>query len=208
MRDALVFDYDGVIADTEPLHWKSWAELLSRYGIGLGWEDYCAFGRGISDGDIYAYYRQRAPLPGEEEFAELIVERKRLVRAWSLSKSPISAETVDLLYTLGAYRVGLVTSSDRAEVEPVLRAAGIEDRFNAMVFGGEAREAKPSPAPYQLIAERLGIETGVALEDSEPGLESARAAGFEVIKIEKTSDVPQAVTEWLRRSQRGGFRSS
>ena len=107
-----------------------------------------------------------------------------MVREWSLAESPIPRETVELLRTLDEYRVGLVTSSERTDVEPVLRAAQIHSRFDAMVFGGEPAEPKPSPAPYLLIAERLGVKTGIAFEDSEPGLASARAAGFRAVKID------------------------
>ena len=53
LRETLVFDYDGVIADTEPLHWKSWAVLLARYGIQLGWEEYCRIGQGVSDAKLF-----------------------------------------------------------------------------------------------------------------------------------------------------------
>ncbi|MGA8510279.1 MAG: HAD hydrolase-like protein, partial [Candidatus Sulfotelmatobacter sp.] len=45
----LVFDFDGVLADTESLHWKAWAILLASHGISLSWEDYCRFGRGVKD---------------------------------------------------------------------------------------------------------------------------------------------------------------
>ena len=60
-RQALVFDYDGVIADTEPLHWKSWAALLARYGIQLGWEEYCRIGQGVSDAELFRYFGAQMP---------------------------------------------------------------------------------------------------------------------------------------------------
>ena len=103
-----------------------------------------------------------------------------------------------MLRSLGNYRLGLVTSSDRADVEPVLRAAQIRDRFDAMIFGGDAARPKPSPAPYLLIADRLGVKTGIAFEDSKPGLESARAAGFRTVKIERAADLSKIVELTLR----------
>src|ERR1700761_1519777 len=166
MHDALVFDYDGVLADTEPLHWKSWAALLARYGIELGWDEYCAVGRGVSDTRIYQTMQTRAPLPDPAEFSRLNLERKRMVREWSLEQQLISPATIDLLKTLNGRRVGLVTSSERMEVEPVLQAAHIPGRFAAMVFGEDVTRHKPAPDPYLLIAQKLKIETGVAFEDS------------------------------------------
>ena len=196
--EALVFDYDGVIADTEPLHWRSWAALLSQYGIQLGWEEYCTVGKGVSDEHIFEHFSKTIALPDAAELSRRIRERKRMVREWSLDESPIPQETVALLNTLGAYRVGLVTSSDQTEVEPVLRAAEIYARFDAMVFGGEPDAPKPSPAPYLLIAQRLGVKTGIAFEDSEPGLESARTAGFKAVKIERPSELSEIVARSLR----------
>jgi len=197
-RAALVFDYDGVIADTEPLHWRSWAFLLSRYGIQLGWEEYCRIGQGVSDAELFAHFGAQMPRLDVEEILSLNRERKRMVREWSLAESPIPSETVVLLESLGDYCVGLVTSSEQAEVEPVLRAAQIYSKFDAMVFGGEASKSKPSPAPYLLIAERLGVKTGIAFEDSEPGLASARAAGFTAFKISRPVDLTKIVAQSLR----------
>jgi HAD superfamily hydrolase (TIGR01509 family) len=197
-REALVFDYDGVIADTEPLHWKSWAALLARYGIELGWEEYCRVGQGVSDTELFEHFGTQMRPADAEEFFRQNRERKQMVREWSLAESPISLETVALLKALGEYRVGLVTSSEQPDVEPVLRAAQVYDLFDGMVFGGEPSAPKPSPAPYLLVAERLGVRAGIAFEDSEPGLESARAAGFNAIKIERPCDLPKIVARLLR----------
>jgi beta-phosphoglucomutase len=190
---ALVFDYDGVIADTEPLHWKSWAVLLSRFGIALEWDEYCRIGQGVSDMQIYNHFRPRMQGVNDRAFEEQNRERKRAVRELSLKENPIAPETVAMLNSLDGYRLGLVTSSEQAEVEPTLRAAGIYEKFDAMVFGGEADLPKPSPAPYLLIAEKLRVRTGLAFEDSEPGLESARAAGFKAIKIVRARDLSKIV---------------
>jgi beta-phosphoglucomutase len=198
LREALVFDYDGVIADTEPLHWKSWAALLSRYGIQLGWEEYCRIGQGVSDAKIFEHFGAQMRSADADEFSRQNGERKQMVREWSLADSPIPRETVELLRALGDYRVGLVTSSEQTEVEPVLRAAQVYDRFDGLVFGGESVAPKPSPAPYLLIAERLGVKTGIAFEDSEPGLASARAAGFRAVKIARPGDLANNVALSLR----------
>jgi HAD superfamily hydrolase (TIGR01509 family) len=194
---ALVFDYDGVLADTEPLHWKSWAALLARYEIPFTWEDYCRFGRGVEDTRICEAFENRLPASARGELARQNLDRKRMVCAWSLETPPIPKETVELLGALGEYRIGLVTSSKRTEVEPVLKASAIYERFNAMVFGEDVAAHKPAPDPYLLIAQRLGVPTGIAFEDSEPGIESARAAGFKVVKVEHTHDLARIVNRHL-----------
>jgi len=197
LRGALVFDYDGVIADTEPLHWKSWAALLATYSYQLGWEEYCGLGCGVDDAQIYEALRSRATLPDEDEFLRRNIERKRMVREWSLEEIPIPRETIALFHALAGHPIGLVTTSKRAEVEPVLRAAHIYDQFDALVFGEDVSTPKPAPDPYLLVAQRLGVPTGIAFEDSEPGLESARAAGFRVVKIDEPRDLAGIVAQIL-----------
>lgn len=197
-RVALVFDYDGVIADTEPLHWKSWAVLLLRHDIVLGWEEYCRIGKGVSDACIFEHFRAQMPHVDSAAFAMQNRVRQLRVLELSLNESPIAHETVSMLRSLEGHRIGLVTSSERAVVEPVLRAAKIDERFEAMVFAGEAALWKPSPAPYQLVAKRLAVQTGIAFEDSEAGLESARAAGFQAVRIDRPSDLAKIVKRTLR----------
>jgi beta-phosphoglucomutase len=197
MREALVFDYDGVLADTERLHWKSWAALLLRYNIQLTWEEYCRVGRGIDDAQMCDTIRKRAALPAMAELLRPNIERKQIVCDWSLAEVPIPQQTIQLMMTLGAYRVGLVTSSERSEVEPILRAAGIFDKFDATVFGDEVAARKPAPDPYLMIAQKLGVATGIAFEDSDPGVASAVAAGFKVFRVEQPQELAQLVARFL-----------
>jgi len=198
MPKALVFDYDGVLADTERLHWKSWAEMLLPYDLRLTWEDYRRLWQGVSDAQLLALILKSAPHLPVEEFKQQNLERRRKVCQWSLAESPIPAETIRLLASLSGYRIGLVTSSERADVEPVLRASGIYEKFDALVFGCDAPVNKPAPDPYLLMAKKLGVSTGIAFEDSESGLESAHAAGFKAVRIEQPQELAQVVARTLR----------
>ncbi len=192
----LAFDYDGVIADTEGLHWKSWAELLSKYGLIYSWDDYCQFGRGVDDRRICEVMAGRVSGLKAAELLERNLARKDLVRTWSMESNPISPETVKMLAALSAYPLGLVTSSCRREVEPILHAAGIHELFADRVFGEDVIATKPAPDPYLLIASKLG-EAGIAFEDSQAGMESARAAGFTVVMVEHPSNLPRLVEQTL-----------
>jgi len=191
--EALIFDYDSVLADTEPLHWKSWARMLLPYGIQLTWEQYCACGRGVEDLQICALIKKMWPQVNATELLDRNLERKQMVREWSLAEPPIPEETVKLLANLRAYRIGLVTSSERSSVAPVLKACRIFDRFDAFVFGEDVTTPKPSPEPYLLIKQRLGIHTGIVFEDSAPGVESALAAGFSVVKVENPQKLAKLI---------------
>lgn len=198
MNDTLIFDYDGVLADTEPLHWKSWAALLLPFDFHLTWEEYGRIWRGFADDQIFRSVVKTTPQLNMEKLARLNEERKRDVRALSLAESPIPKKTIELLATLMEYRIGMVTSSERSYVEPVLRASGIYDRFDAIVFGDDVPRHKPAPDPYLLIAKKLGISTGIAFEDSDSGMESARSAGFKAVRIEQPGELAQVVKQLLR----------
>jgi beta-phosphoglucomutase len=194
---ALIFDYDGVLADTERLHWRSWAELLAPYGIQFTLANYCSIGLGINDLEMCRSIQKLGIPIDEAELLQKNLERKRRVRAWSLAEPPIPKETVAMLATLSAYQIGLVTSSEKSDVEPVIRACGIYEVFDAFVFGEETTAQKPAPDPYLLIAQKLGVNTGTAFEDSQPGLESAAAAGFEVVAVGEPRELSQIVARYM-----------
>ena len=199
MTDALVFDYDGVIADTEPLHWRSWATLLSRYDIPFSWEEYRGEWRGVSNAQMFEAFRKRLPLSDIAELLRQNDQRKCLVCQWSLAEIPIPQATIETLSTPDAYCIGLVTSSERPDVEPLLRASEIYEYF-VLVFGEDVAAHKPAPDPYLLIAQKLDVSTGIAFVDSESGVESALATGFKVVRVEQPTELAQIVARSLRQS--------
>jgi HAD superfamily hydrolase (TIGR01509 family) len=199
----LVFDFDGVLADTEPLHWRSWAELLARHGESLLWEEYCLVGRGFRDEEMIENL-DRLDSGVRRALHCAIGERQEMVRRWCQTQSPISPASAQMITSLTGCLLGLVTSSDREDVEPLLKAAGIHECFAGCVYGGEARRAKPDPEPYRLIGKKLGVDTGFALEDSDAGIRSATAAGFKAIRVQEPADLPSIVTTLLETSRTDG----
>lgn len=197
---ALVFDFDGVLADTEPLHWMTWAEVLARYGIEFSWVEYGRIGCGVDDAQIWATFADRVPVLNADAWARLTEERNQMVLARSLEKNPIALETVELLNSLGAHRLGMVTNSRRVEVEPVLRAAGLYERFEALVFREDVEAPKPAPDPYLRAAARLGVTTGIAFEDSATGFASALAAGFQPVRVPCPGDLVEIVKRYVGNS--------
>lgn len=196
--EGLVFDFDGVIANTEPLYWRAWRELLEPYTVVFDWDDYCRIGRGIRDEKMLESLAAIVGDPGAmAQIERRIPERKEMVRKWKLENPPIAQETVQLLKSLNNWTLGLVTSSDHADIESLLHNAGIADCFDACVFGEEITSHKPDPAPYLLIRKKLGISGGVAFEDSDAGLLSAAGAGFQTIRVSSPDDLPRLVRELL-----------
>jgi HAD superfamily hydrolase (TIGR01509 family) len=120
-------------------------------------------------------------------------ERREMVRQWKLDQPPIADATVQVLKSLEGRRLGLVTSSDGVDIEPMLHRAGIAGCFEACVFGEEITSHKPDPAPYLLIRRKLGIDGGIAFEDSEVGLLSAMSAGFKTVLVSSPDELPELV---------------
>jgi HAD superfamily hydrolase (TIGR01509 family) len=196
--DALVFDFDGVIADTEPMYWRAWRELLIDYDLPFAWADYCRMGRGIRDEAILVSLA--AMVPDAEVMTRIrkrIPECAEKVRSWMQDQPPISDATVLLLNSLEGRTLGLVTTSNRLDVEALLRRKGIAGCFKACVFGEEVTRHKPDPAPYLLIRKKLGVRGGVVFEDSEVGLLSAAKAGFKCIRVSTPGDLTKLVCNAL-----------
>jgi HAD superfamily hydrolase (TIGR01509 family) len=203
--DALLFDFDGVLADTEPIHYACWREILQPYGIQLDWDFYQTQCIGVSDRlMIHTLAAERnPPIPFEEIWPEY--ERKQLMfRARLESTPPFLAETVEMVRSLSVrYKLAVVSSSGRAEVEPPLERAGFRHCFETLICGREVPNLKPAPDPYLKAAEILGARRPLVIEDSESGLASARAAGFEVLRVSSASVVAAEVLAYVGRGQLG-----
>lgn len=195
--DAILFDFDGVLADTEPLHYQCWREIIAPYGIDLAWETYSAAFIGIPDDLMLAEFCKAATPPVELQtlIAQYPIKRKRF-RELVLRDLPFFPGCREFLDSLAVSKLAVVTSSGRTEIEPALARAGLLDCFETLVFGGDVRDQKPAPEPYLLAASRLKAQCPLVVEDSEAGVQSAQAAGFDVIRVKSSAEVPAAV---LRR---------
>jgi beta-phosphoglucomutase len=194
--DSILFDFDGVLADSEGVHFDCWTEILTPLGIPLTWEVYCAQCIGITDrAMLEVLARQKDPPYDVEDLWQYYPKKKALFREKALAHPPIPDATRTLLHELSAYQLAVVSSSGRAEVEPVLERAGIRDCFATIVTGDDVKNRKPHPEPYLLAAERLRATLPLVVEDSEPGAASGLAAGFAVLRISS----PYELTTALRR---------
>jgi beta-phosphoglucomutase len=192
--DAILFDFDGVLADTEPVHFACWREILAPFGVDLDWDTYRTRGMGLPDLALLASLGSlaRPPVSPEILAAKLPEKRKRFVEL-ALQRRPLSDAMVGFLKSLSAYKLALVTSSNRAEIEPLLEDAGVLACFKTLVCGREAPHPKPAPDPYLMAARLLAARRPLVVEDSAAGLESARAAGFDYLEIKSATQTPQAV---------------
>jgi len=199
--DAILFDFDGVLADSEPVHFACWSDVLQPVGIQIHWPQYQKYCIGLHDGDVIEYLAKLAEPPLPTAYLWEMYEQKKELFVGRMKQSPpFSADLVELLKSLQGYGLAVVTSSDRGEVEPVLEAGKIRDLFGTLVFAGDVTERKPSPEPYLLAAERLAARRPLVVEDSDAGVASGLAAGFEVLRVPSAERAPLLVRRRLPAS--------
>ncbi len=197
--EAIFFDFDGVLLDSEPVHCECWKEALEPLGVPVTWAVYAAQCVGSADRDMMRIFANLCDPPADP--AKLWQEhprKKRLFEERMAVDPPFAPGIVDFFRNLAPKnRHGVVSSSARAEIEPLLENVGVRPYLNTMVCGDDVQHHKPSPEPYLLAATRLGVRHALVVEDSQPGMASARAAGFEVIRITDPALMMERVRERL-----------
>lgn len=202
--EAILFDFDGVLADTEPLHFESWAEALEPIGIALDWQTFEKHCIGIPDRQVAEFFRGLVDPPAgyEAVWARHSVKRE-LFLAKLKRRPPYLPEVPAFIKSLTGYKLGVVSASSRVEIEPALEAAGIRRCFEVVIGTDDVERTKPAPDPYLLAVRRLGVEWALAVEDSEAGVASATAAGLDVLHIPRPADMPGLLLKKLRRAASG-----
>lgn len=189
--EAILFDFDGVLADTEPLHWECWSEVIRPLGMSLSWQNYQEHCIGISDREFLETLGRVSVPPHEiDELWPLYPKKKQMLADRACTGRLISIEIKQLLKELSAYQLAVVTSSATAEIRSILQAEDILSLFQTCVYGDQVQNLKPNPEPYLTAMQRLGVTRAIVLEDSGPGIQSGKAAGCEVLEIRHPSEVP------------------
>lgn len=201
--DALLFDFDGVLADTEKVHYQCWSEILRPFGIVVSWEVYLRECVGISDRVMVQRLAANGTPPIDWEVIWAEYPRKQaFFRAHLEASPPFLDDTLALVRDAAAtHKLAVVSSSGRTEVEPPIVRIGIRDCFQVLVCGKEAPNLKPSPDPYLMAARLLGATAPLVIEDSDAGIASGVAAGFETLRVTTPESVAAAVRARLSSAQ-------
>ncbi len=200
---AIVFDFDGVIANSEPLHFTAFKQALDGDGIELTAADYYAHYLGYDDVGVFqAIGRDRGLPMSAARVAEMVTRKGDRLQALLAAGSVLFPGAIEFIrQAADTVPIAIASGALRHEIDEILDAAGIALLFKAIVASGDTPESKPSPAPYQLAFEQLRAETGealdprriVAIEDSRWGLESARGAGLRCVGV--TNSYPARALE-------------
>lgn len=181
--EAVVFDCDGVVVDSEGLAWRAWADVLARYGIAVAEADVEALTGGTQQG-VYEAFATRGNLPPAGDVITTVDEltRQRIPRELGAFEDAVKA--IRALRQCGV-PLGLATSSGRARLDAMLAAVGLLDAFSVTTAGDEVMHGKPAPDIYEVTARRLDAEPRrcVAIEDTGTGVAAAKAADMRVLGV-------------------------
>src|SRR6266550_6558491 len=190
--DAVVFDLDGVIIDSEEL-WNEVREALAHERGGRWSAQAQADMMGMSSTEWSRYLHDVVglPEPPEEINREVV---SRMLASYS-ERLPLVDGAVDAVQRHAAYwRLGVASSSNRALIDRVLEVSGLAPYLEVTVSSEEVAQGKPAPDVYLEAAQRLGVEAArsVAIEDSASGIRSADAAGMRIVAIPNRAFPPPA----------------
>lgn len=190
---AMVFDFDGLLMDTESTSMQSWQYEWRQHGLELDLSTFWVnHGGDVSD----ERYRQLAAAVGpsydrDVSHARRVAYRDDLIRGLGL-RPGLEAWLGDA--RAGGFQLAVASSSPRRWVLTLLAGIGKQGYFDTFACGDEVTLPKPSPQVYQLALERLGVAAGqaVAVEDSAHGAVAARAAGLRCIAIPNAHAAPDS----------------
>jgi HAD superfamily hydrolase (TIGR01509 family) len=188
---AAVFDFDGLLVDSEPAWARSEERLLARHGHAYTEEDRReTVGRSIDQS--IAAYAARLGLPSDQVPA-LRAELVALARSEYVAAFPTRPGAVELVAALdGRMRLAVASNTDRELVEAGLAATPFATSFDVVVAGDDGVRSKPAPDLYVLACGRLGVapRDAIAFEDSASGVQAGRAAGLTVVAVPSVPGVP------------------
>jgi len=189
---AYLFDCDGTIADSMPLHYLAWSEALAEWQCEFAEELFYAWG-GRPTGEIIMALNQ---MRGLEMPVEDVMRRKEALYFENLAQLQAVPEVLEHIeHSYGKIPFAVVSGSTRESVTASLTTLGILDRFDVLVCAGDYARAKPDPEPFLIAAAMLKVAPPDCLvfEDTEMGIQSATAAGMASVKI---------LQPWERRAVR------
>lgn len=190
---AILWDMDGVLADTSQLHFKTWERVLNQQGIPF---DRQKFHRifGLKNRDLLPYLANE---PLEPHWIDWISDQKELAFRQSLPGLQPLPGVVDWLrrFNSWGWKQAVASSAPPENVEDLVDVLGIRDYFDALVTPGEL-PGKPDPAVFLKASQQLAIPVSycIVIEDSIPGIEAAKHAGMFCIAV-TTTNPPEALSQ-------------
>ena len=190
MIKAIVFDFDGVLADSEPMHLRAYQEVLSAIGITLTRDEYYAHYLGYDDDGVFTTLAAAHGFDLDARRLDaLVAEKGRVFDAVIESGDLLYPSAVSCVERMAAaFPLGIASGALRHEIEAILRGGRLYHHFRFIVASGDTPVSKPAPDPYRRAVELHAVMPSecLAIEDSHWGVESAKAAGLWCVAITNT----------------------
>jgi beta-phosphoglucomutase len=194
MLNALIFDFDGIIVDSEPMHYKAFQAILQPLAIEFSWEEYCKTYIGFDDRDAFrAAFKENGKRVCTRDVNEMIRVKaavfQQLIHDGEATPLPGAVELIKSIPS--RLPVALCSGALREDILPILANLGLNHAFTAIVTAEDTKKSKPDPAPYQLAMKKLDVKdsaTVIAIEDTPVGIISAKGAGLKVLAVTNSYD--------------------
>ena len=194
MLNAVIFDFDGIIVDSEPMHYEAFQRVLEPLNKGFTWEEYCETYIGFDDRDAFKEaYKSKNEKLSTRDLKRLIAQKaalfQELIHAGKASPLPGAVELIQSIPR--KLPVALCSGALKEDILPILTTLGIENSFSVIVTAEDTKKSKPDPAPYKLALSKLGLEdpaSAIAIEDTPAGIVSAKKAGMKVLAVTNSYD--------------------
>jgi len=194
MLKAVVFDFDGIIVDSEPLHYRAFQKVLEPLGAGFSWAEYADKYMGFDDRDAF---REAFGVSGlalsDQKLAEVIALKASLFHEVASEGVSAYPGVIELIKAIsGSIPLAICSGALRSDILPVLEMLSLQDCFDCIVTADDVPASKPDPASYMLAINKLQRlfpdnaitpAGSVAIEDTPAGISSAQGAGLKVLSV-------------------------
>jgi len=181
---AVIFDFNGTLSNDEPILCEIFRELFADQGKPLSAEEYFDQLAGLSDPEIVRTWLGPAHPAVDEVIAERIARYEAAVSGGSTVSETVRQA---VRYAAARMPVAIVSGAARAEIDPVIAAAGLTAAVRVVVSADDVREGKPDPESYlralELLDDEMSAGEVLVLEDTEAGIASAKAAGMRCVAV-------------------------
>jgi len=192
MVRAVIFDFDGVLVDSERLHYEALARALKEKCMDLTWEEFKVGCIGVPDWDAVKWALKRNGVDDDEQTSEVLQRKTEIYDAWLKDRLPAVDGMADVVKALAQkFVLAIASGSFRYQIEAVLLREGILDLFPIIVGHEDCEKGKPDPTPFLMAMERLNEFVSpplrphecLVIEDSPAGIQAARKAGMRCVAL-------------------------
>jgi len=192
IMDGLIFDFDGVIVDSEPLHYRAFIDVLEPMGLWFDYPTYLQRYVGYDDRDMFRKLMNNRGGLSDARLAELIEEKARAFeRAVNRGIAPLPGAVALIEAAADVVPIAIASGALAEDIRLIMPHVGdgrLLEKFSALVTADQVERSKPHPETYRKAAEALDVDPMrcVAIEDTDHGIEAARAARMRVLAVTNT----------------------